>query len=99
MDIQTIHFISRAMVFLLGVPCIITYLLFAWDKHLAAYQRQRVPEALLFTMSALFGAFGALCAMIFFRHKTQHRSFLIVVPLLAVLQVALVVLFKLYVDR
>jgi uncharacterized membrane protein YsdA (DUF1294 family) len=99
MDTHTIRFIAQNLVFLFATPCIITYLLFAWDKHLAHYKRRRVPEALLFLMCLLFGAFGGLCGMVFFRHKTKHLSFLIIVPLLAILQIAAVVLFKLYVQK
>ncbi len=88
------HFNNEFLVYLVCLPCIITYLLFAWDKHLAHYQRSRVPEVVLFIGTVLFGAFGALCAMIFFRHKTQHKSFLIVVPLMAIIQTTLLVLAK-----
>ena len=48
----------------------------------------------VFVLCLLFGAFGALCAMILFRHKTRKISFLITVPVLAVIQVAAVVVFK-----
>ena len=99
MDTQTIRFISDNLVFLLATPCILTFLLFAWDKHLAYYNLRRVPEAVLFLMSLLFGAFGALCGMILFNHKTKHVSFLIIVPLLTALQLAAIVLFKLDVFK
>ena len=97
MDIQTIRFINLNLVYLLGTPCLLTFLLFAWDKHLAFYHRQRVPEAVLLIMSLLFGAFGALCGMIFFNHKTHKPLFYITVPILAILQIAAIVLFKLYI--
>ena len=94
MDTQTIRFLNENLIYLLAVPCIFTFLLFAWDKHLAHYHRERVPEVILFVLCLLFGAFGALCAMILFRHKTRKISFLITVPVLAVIQVAAVVVFK-----
>ena len=94
MDHQTIKFLSENMLYLLATPCILTYLLFAWDKHLAIYQRSRVPEAVLFLFCFLYGAFGGLCGMIFFRHKTRHISFKIIVPLLAIIQIAAIVYFK-----
>ena len=58
MDTQTIRFINENLVYLLATPCILTFLLFAWDKHLAYYKRQRVPEALMLFMCLIFGAFG-----------------------------------------
>ncbi len=96
MDRETSHFIASNLVYLFATPCIITYLLFAWDKHLAYYHRTRIPEALLFLTSFLFGAFGGLCGMIFFHHKTKHKSFLVTIPLLALIQIALIVVFKVY---
>ena len=87
-------FLNQYLVFLLGVPCVITFLLFAWDKHLAYYKRTRVPEIVLLLMSFLMGAFGALCAMIFFNHKTRHLAFTITVPVLTIIQLAAIVLCK-----
>ena len=71
MDIQTIRFINLNLVYLLGTPCLLTFL--------------------------LFGAFGALCGMILFNHKTHKPLFYITVPILAILQIAAIVLFKLYI--
>lgn len=80
------------MAYLMFIPCTITYLLFAWDKHQAHYECPRVPEFLLLIMAFLFGAFGALCAMIFFNHKTKHLLFTITVPILVVLQLTVIIL-------
>ncbi|MCR4602679.1 MAG: DUF1294 domain-containing protein [Prevotella sp.] len=99
MDTQTSRFIAENLVYLLSAPCILTFLLFAWDKHLAIYKRQRVPEAVLLILSIFFGAFGGLCSMIFFNHKTHKPAFYITVPILAVIQIAAIVLFKLYLQK
>ena len=99
MDTQTIKFLSENMLYLLASPCILTFLIFGLDKHLAHYQKSRVPEAVLFFLCFLFGAFGGLCGMIFFRHKTRHMSFKIIVPLLAIIQIAVIVYFKVEVAK
>ena len=99
MDAHTVRFIADNLVYLLATPCIITFLLFGWDKHLAHYHLRRVPEKMLLLLCTLFGAFGGLCGMIFFHHKTRHAKFYVTVPLLAVIQVAIIVLFKLYVEK
>ena len=99
MNHDTIRFIADSWPYLLAGPCIVTFLLFAWDKHLAHYQRTRVPEAVLFFFSFLMGAFGALCAMLFFRHKTKHLAFKVIVPLLAIIQIAALVYFKVYIQK
>jgi uncharacterized membrane protein YsdA (DUF1294 family) len=92
------RFLADWMAYLLFIPCTITYLLFAWDKHLAHYEKSRVPEFLLIMMSFLFGAFGALCAMVFFNHKTKHALFTVTVPILVFLQLALIVVIMRYLS-
>ncbi len=92
-----LQFAADNIVLLLGAPCVLTFLLFGWDKSLAYYHsRQRVPEAVLITLCLLMGAFGGLCAMVLFHHKTAKRIFSILVPLLAILQIAGYVLIQHY---
>ena len=75
----------------------LTFLLFAWDKSLAHFNsRQRVPEAVLITLCILMGAFGALCAMVLFHHKTAKLHFRLLVPLLAIAQLAAIVIIQHY---
>ena len=77
---------------------IITFLLFGYDKHRAVYNiHPRIPDALLLGLSFLAGSFGALCGMIFFRHKTLHKSFMICVPLFVVILLAADILLRLFV--
>lgn len=71
----------------LYLACIITFALFAYDKHCARYGKWRIPEIALMGCSLLLGAFGGLCAMIFFNHKTRKKLFSIGVPLLLLLQI------------
>lgn len=75
---------------------LLTFALYAWDKHLAVYQKTRIPEFILLLFSFLGGAFGALCGMIFFRHKTLHKMFLICVPTFLLLQLIIVILFRVF---
>lgn len=70
---------------------VITFILFAYDKHCATYDKFRIPEWVLILCSALGGAFGGLCAMIFFNHKTAKPLFYIAVPLFLLAQVLLCV--------
>ena len=49
---NVLQFLSDNLVVLLGAPCMLTFLLFAWDKSLAHFNsRQRVPEAVLIDTS------------------------------------------------
>lgn len=69
---------------------------FASDKHRAYYDMPRLPEALLMVLAIAGGAYGAGCGMLLFRHKTLHRSFLIVVPLFLVLWAGLLLFLLLH---
>ena len=82
--------------FIIYLMSIVTFILYAWDKHLAIAQRTRVPEAVLLAFTFLGGAFGALCAMIFFKHKILHKNFLICVPLFLTLQLAIDILYRVF---
>lgn len=75
---------------------LLTFALYAWDKHLAVYQKSRIPEFILLLFSFLGGAFGALCGMILFKHKTLHKMFLICVPIFLFLQLIIVILFRVF---
>lgn len=83
--------------FIIYVASLATFALFAWDKHLAVYQKFRIPEFVLLLFSFLGGAFGALCAMLFFKHKTRHQLFLICVPIFLFLQLAIDILYRIFV--
>lgn len=74
-----------AMVFLMNV---LSFALMGYDKHLAHYHQRRIPEAVLLCITLLTGAFGALCGMVLFNHKTRKTLFLITVPVLLFAQLA-----------
>lgn len=84
-----------AVLYIFFAMSVIAFSLFAYDKHLAHYGLSRTPESLLFAASGA-GGFGALCAMILFRHKTMKRPFLIWIPVLACLDVAILVVIRLF---
>ena len=75
---------------------LLTFAMYGWDKHLAVYNKTRIPEFILLLFAFLGGAFGALCGMILFKHKTLHKMFLIFVPIFLVLQLTTVILFRLF---
>ena len=83
--------------FVIYAMSLLTFALYGWDKHLAVYQKTRIPEFILLLFSFLCGAFGALCAMILFKHKTLHKMLLICVPVFLILQLALDVLYRVFI--
>ena len=67
------------------------FLLFGVDKARARTGARRIPEADLLGVALLGGGVGAWFGMRAFRHKTRHGRFRVLVPLAALLQVALLV--------
>lgn len=63
----------------------------AYDKRAAIAGRGRVSENSLFAVSALGGSAGVYAAMLFFRHKTRRVKFMLFIPLIILLQAAIVI--------
>ncbi len=61
------------------------------DKYKAIKSRWRVPEKTLFLLSILGGSVGTWAGMYAFRHKTKHWYFVIGMPAILFLQIALVI--------
>ena len=55
---------------------VFSFLLFSIDKYHAIKDKKRVPETGLYYFSFIGGVFGALCAMIIWKHKTTKKFFL-----------------------
>lgn len=64
---------------------VIGYAQMVHDKKLAKTNQRRTPEKTLFTWAAVGGGLGSIIAMQTKRHKTQHMSFRIGMPLLFIL--------------
>lgn len=63
-----------------------------WDKSRARRQAWRVPERTLWLFAALGGSVATYVTMRIIRHKTLHRRFMWGLPLLMVVQGALLFL-------
>ena len=63
----------------------------AADKSLARKRKRRVPEATLFTLAFLGGATAEYITMKLVRHKTKHKSFMLGLPAIILLQTAAVI--------
>lgn len=71
------------------------FLAYGLDKLLAKLKARhekvpRLPERNLLLLAIVGGGIGAWLGMEVFRHKTQHRSFRVVVPLFACLWLVIV---------
>ncbi|KGR76816.1 DUF1294 domain-containing protein [Ureibacillus sinduriensis] len=69
------------------VLCVFMYI----DKSRARKHEWRISEKSLFTLAILGGACGGVLGMYLFRHKTKHNSFAFGFPIIAALQIFVVV--------
>ena len=79
-----------AILAVLFVINFVTMIMYAVDKKRAKKEKWRIPEARLLTFAFCFGALGALIGIYYFRHKTKHLKFTILVPLFFVLQIGFI---------
>lgn len=83
--------LKTIIIFYLVIINIITFFLYGVDKWKAQRSRWRVPESVLLGMAAIGGSVGAWLGMRVWRHKTQHAKFRFGVPIILIVQVALLV--------
>ena len=81
----------KALLIYLAAVNLAAFVLYGIDKRKAVKHKWRIPEATLILIAAIGGSVGALLGMFFFRHKTKHIKFIIGVPLILVIQIALCV--------
>ena len=74
---------------------VLSLVLFGIDKWKAKHDKWRISEATLLSVTAIGGSIGAWVGMKVWHHKTMHKKFKYGIPLVMVLQSALL-LFTLY---
>ena len=76
----------------LAVISLISVIVCVYDKVISKRDRVelRLPEKTLLILSALGGSVAMYIAMQITHHKTKHAKFMIGIPLIILLQVALV---------
>ena len=70
---------------------LVSFILYGIDKYKAKKNIWRISEATLLTMAVIGGSVGAWAGMRIWHHKTMHKKFKYGIPLIIILQVALVV--------
>lgn len=75
------------------VMSIVAFCVYGVDKFAAQRQKNRVPEKVLFLLSALGGSIGMYLGMFTFRHKTKHWYFVVGIPAIILVQAALILYF------
>ena len=69
---------------------IATFFLYGIDKYKAKKNQWRISEATLLTMAAIGGSIGAWAGMRLWHHKTMHKKFKYGIPVIIIMQIALV---------
>ena len=69
---------------------IVSFFLYGIDKYKAKKGQWRISEATLLTMAAMGGSIGAWAGMRLWHHKTMHKKFKYGMPLIIIMQIALV---------
>ncbi len=69
---------------------LMTAVVTAADKLSAKRNKRRVPEKVLFLLAILGGSFSEYLTMRIIRHKTLHKRFMIGLPVIMLLQLAVV---------
>ena len=77
------------VVLYLAIINIFAFVLFGVDKRRARKQLWRISEKNLFLSAVFGGSVGALLGMYFFHHKTKHWYFVLGIPLILVVQAAI----------
>ena len=86
---RTPEMMNIILYYLLAVN-IATFLLYGIDKYKAKKGKWRISEATLLTMTAIGGSIGAWAGMRLWHHKTMHKKFKYGIPLIIIMQIALV---------
>lgn len=71
---------------------LIAVIITVYDKRTAIKHKWRVRESTLLIVSALGGSIGMYITMRLIRHKTKHLKFMLGIPLIFILQCALIFL-------
>ena len=89
---NTLH---RYLIYYLLVINAATFIIYGIDKDKAKKAKWRISEETLLTMAAVGGSIGAWLGMKAWHHKTQHRKFKYGVPIILLIQIALMIYFHL----
>lgn len=73
------------------VMTIIGYASMGIDKQKAKKHAWRIPEATLFSIAILGGSVGSILGMFHFHHKTKHWYFVMGLPAIFFIQLAIAV--------
>ena len=74
----------------LAVINVVTCFMYGIDKWKAKKSKWRIPETTLLLMAVIGGSLGAWLGMKVWHHKTLHKKFRYGVPIIIIVQLALI---------
>ncbi len=83
------NFYIFVLVYFVGIS-LVTAFITVLDKILARKGRRRISEATLLTLAIIGGSIAEYLTMKAVHHKTLHKKFMIGLPVIIVLQLALI---------
>lgn len=94
---NTLEAVSIAFI---GIISIFSIVICIYDKVISKRDRVelRIPEKTLLLLSALGGSLAMYITMQIVHHKTKHAKFMIGIPVIMVLQIALIILYFYFVK-
>ena len=84
--------IANALLYYLIVINVVTFTVYGIDKWKAKQGSWRISEATLLILAVIGGSIGALLGMKIWHHKTMHKKFKYGLPLILLVQIALIYL-------
>ena len=83
---------TEALLYYLTTINAVTFLVYGIDKWKAKHGSWRISEATLLILAIVGGSIGAGIGMKVWHHKTQHKKFKYGLPLILMVQIALITL-------
>lgn len=71
---------------------IIGFIITGIDKYLAIHKKWRVAERRFLSLAVFGGGLGVYIGCLAFKHKTQHRKFMIGIPAICIAEAVIVLL-------
>lgn len=85
-DLNIMHI---ALVYLVVIN-VVTFFVYGIDKRKAKRAKWRISEATLLGLAVIGGSIGAWMGMKVWHHKTLHKKFKYGIPLILMVQIALI---------
>ena len=84
----------------IAIISLVSIVVCIWDKKISKKNRVelRIPEAVLLLLSAIGGSVAMFVTMLITRHKTKHVKFMLGIPVIMILQTALVVAYIMFIK-